>query len=88
MAADVVDDVGDLLVAHHGADRRHAVQAVQHHGERIAGSGELLVIGERRIVAGALRAAAVLHVAPLTDAGVQRFAALLGEGSAGGEGGG
>ena len=77
MGADVSDDVGDLRVAHHVADRRHAFEAPKHHAEHELGRAEVLVVRERRIGAGADRAFRVRLMAGGADMTVQVRPALF-----------
>src|SRR5471032_623258 len=56
MAANIVDYIRDLLVAHHASYRRHSTQSVQQHGLHVIGGGEIVVRGERGIGGGAHRA--------------------------------
>ncbi len=49
MGAHVVDDVGDLRVAHHVSDRRHGFQPTKQDAHHEVSRSELLVGDERRI---------------------------------------
>ena len=79
MGADISDDVGDLRVAHHVADRRHALQAPEQHGQHEVGRSEVLVVRKRRIGSGADRAFRVRLVAGCADMTVQVRPALFGK---------
>jgi hypothetical protein len=79
MRADVVDHVGGLLVAHLLADRRHAVQPVHEHRERIAARLELGIAGERGIAPSAFGALRIRHVAGGAVAAEHGLAAGLAE---------
>jgi hypothetical protein len=52
MAADIIHHVRNLIVAHHAAER-HAPLSPDHDPEHGVGGGEIAVLGEGRIGAGA-----------------------------------
>ena len=56
MAADTIDHVRNLFVAHHAAERWHAVLHAEDDAQHVSAEARFWVLGKRRVGAGAKRA--------------------------------